>query len=37
MECYRCGNANVFVLGYVKIVDGEDEAVLTLCRMPCVE
>lgn len=37
IECYRCGNGNVFVLGYVKIMDGEDEVVLILCRMPCVE
>ena len=37
VECYRCGNANVFVLGYVKMQEGEDDVVLFLCRMPCVE
>lgn len=36
IECYRCGNANVFVLGYVNIGEGDEEFVLTLCRMPCV-
>lgn len=37
VECYICGNANVFVLGFVNIKDGEDSAVLFLCRTPCVE
>jgi len=36
VECYICGNANVFVLGFVTIKEAEESTVI-LCRTPCVE
>ncbi len=34
VECYVCGNRNVFILGAVEEDDGN---VLILCRKPCME
>lgn len=33
LECYNCGNRNVFVLGFVAAK--QDSVVVILCRMPC--
>lgn len=36
IECIVCGNTNIFVLGFVKVMDGGEETVLFVCRVPCV-
>lgn len=33
LECYNCGNRNVFMLGFVAAK--QDAVVVVLCRMPC--
>jgi regulator of nonsense transcripts 1 len=33
LECYNCGNKNVFVLGFVSAQS--ETVIVTLCRLPC--
>ena len=33
LECYNCGNKNVFVLGFISAKDAT--VVVLLCRHPC--
>ena len=33
LECYNCGNRNVFVLGFISAK--EESVVVLLCRHPC--
>lgn len=33
LECYVCGNKNIFLLGFVPL---EESQVLIVCRMPCL-
>ncbi|GMF99825.1 unnamed protein product [[Candida] boidinii] len=35
LECYNCGNRNVFVLGFVSAKT--DSVVVILCRLPCAQ
>lgn len=35
LECYNCGNRNVFMLGFVAAK--QDLVVVLLCRMPCAQ
>ncbi|ODV85571.1 hypothetical protein CANARDRAFT_7677 [[Candida] arabinofermentans NRRL YB-2248] len=35
LECYNCGNKNVFVLGFVSAK--VDSVVVILCRLPCAQ
>ena len=35
LECYSCGNRNVFVLGFVSAK--EESVVMLLCRNPCLQ
>ncbi|KAG0686641.1 ATP-dependent RNA helicase, partial [Pichia californica] len=35
LECYKCGNKNVFVLGFVSAK--QDNVVVILCRLPCAQ
>lgn len=35
LECYHCGNKNVFILGYVTAKS--DTVVIMLCRLPCAQ
>lgn len=35
LECYNCGNRNVFVLGFVSAK--ADSVVVILCRLPCAQ
>eukprot|EP00916_Digyalum_oweni_P024331 GHVL01040223.1.p1 GENE.GHVL01040223.1~~GHVL01040223.1.p1 ORF type:complete len:1030 (+),score=215.97 GHVL01040223.1:85-3174(+) len=34
LECYNCGNKNVFLLGFVS--SSQDNVVIILCREPCL-
>ena len=36
IECFVCGNTNVFVLGFVEVKDGNDSSAIFICRAPCV-
>ena len=36
IECFVCGNTNVFVLGFVEVKDGSESSVIFVCRAPCV-
>ncbi|CCE85905.1 Piso0_005544 [Millerozyma farinosa CBS 7064] len=35
LECYNCGNKNVFLLGYVSAK--QESVVVILCRLPCAQ
>ncbi|KAG7844705.1 hypothetical protein KL919_003748 [Ogataea angusta] len=35
LECYNCGNRNIFVLGFVSAKT--DSVVVILCRLPCAQ
>ncbi|KAH3673246.1 hypothetical protein WICPIJ_009865 [Wickerhamomyces pijperi] len=35
LECYNCGNKNVFVLGFVSAKD--EHVIVILCRLPCAQ
>ncbi|VEU23215.1 DEKNAAC104325 [Brettanomyces naardenensis] len=35
LECYKCGNRNVFVLGFVAAK--QESLVVILCRLPCAQ
>lgn len=35
LECYNCGNKNVFILGFVSAK--EESVVIILCRLPCAQ
>ncbi|QPG73800.1 ATP-dependent RNA helicase [Brettanomyces nanus] len=35
LECYKCGNRNVFVLGFVAAK--QESVVVLLCRLPCAQ
>lgn len=35
LECYNCGNKNVFVLGFVSAKD--EHIIVILCRLPCAQ
>ncbi|GME77410.1 unnamed protein product [Ambrosiozyma monospora] len=35
LECYHCGNKNVFVLGFVSAK--QESVVVILCRLPCAQ
>lgn len=35
LECYNCGNKNVFILGFVSAK--QDSVVVILCRLPCAQ
>lgn len=35
LECYNCGNKNVFILGYVAAK--QESVVVILCRLPCAQ
>ncbi len=35
LECYNCGNKNVFVLGFISAK--EESVVVLLCRHPCLQ
>lgn len=35
LECYNCGNRNVFILGYVSAK--QESVVVILCRLPCAQ
>jgi regulator of nonsense transcripts 1 len=36
IECFICGNTNVFVLGFVEVREGTEASVIFICRAPCV-
>lgn len=35
LECYNCGNRNVFILGFVSAK--QESVVMILCRLPCAQ
>lgn len=35
LECYNCGNKNVFILGFVSAK--QESVVIILCRLPCAQ
>ena len=37
MECYLCGSRNAFTLGFVPVMDGDEQSILILCRNPCLQ
>jgi regulator of nonsense transcripts 1 len=36
LECYVCGNKNIFLLGFVPIQAQEESQVIIICRLPCL-
>ena len=36
LECYVCGNKNIFILGFVPIQSSEESQVIIICRLPCL-
>jgi len=36
LECYVCGNKNIFILGFVPIQTTEESQVIIICRLPCL-
>ena len=36
LECYVCGNKNIFLLGFVPIQSSEESQVIIICRLPCL-
>ena len=36
LECYVCGNKNIFLLGFVPIQSAEESQVIIICRLPCL-
>lgn len=36
LECYVCGNKNIFILGFVPIQSTEESQIIIICRLPCL-